>query len=97
MAKNTGIKAIVQSIVEKARHGPYATAKARDVKGSITFSLQSPVWAGKQWPEPGTSVFLDQLEQRRAGWRAKFGRLWKPSDEQEDSHSKQPTKSARSK
>lgn len=82
MDQSTGIKAVVESTVKNARHGPYATAKAEGVKGSITFSLLPEVWAGKHWPDPGTSVYLDQLEQRRAGWRAKFGRLWQPSDEQ---------------
>ena len=88
------MKAIVRSLVKKAKNGPYAIAKAKSVEGSITFALNSSVWAEKLLPEPGAAVCLNELEQRRAGWRAKSARFWQPSDEQ-DHESKQPTKSAK--
>jgi hypothetical protein len=78
-----GLKAIVNSIKtgEETTHGPYAVAKAKGIRKSITFSLRPAVWQEDKWPDPGTFVYLDKLEERRAGWRAGFGRLWQPSDE----------------
>jgi hypothetical protein len=90
-----GVKARVESIVN-SRNGPYATAKSRWFKGSITFSLSPPVWNEEKHPVPGTFVYLD-VETRHAGWRATFGRPWRQSDQQgqEPKQTKQPTKSAR--
>lgn len=76
------IKAIVQSVIEKGKHGPYAVAINDELDGSITFSLESTVWKESDWPESGNVVRLSAINQKRAGWRAKEGRFWSPSDEQ---------------
>lgn len=76
------IKAVVQKIVPKGRHGPFSVATSDQVERSVTFSLEPTVWEEKEWPEEGMMVFLGKLRKKRAGWRAKQGRFWKPSDEQ---------------
>jgi hypothetical protein len=76
------IKAVVQKVLPNGKHGPFAVASSDGLKGSITFSLESNVWQEDEWPEEGMFVFLGKLRQKRAGWRAKQGRFWKPSDEQ---------------
>jgi len=72
--------AIVQGIEPVGHRGPYAIAKSEEL-GSITFSLNEPVWREKDWPENGTWVALEQLIKKRAGWRAQQGRFMKPSDQ----------------
>lgn len=46
------------------------------------------MWEEDEWPEEGMMVFLGNLRQKRAGWRAKQGRFWKPSDEQTEKSEK---------
>lgn len=74
-------KAIIDQIVLHGRHGPYAVAKS-PVIGFITFSLDKEVWREDEWPEPGTYVVLSRVTKKRAGWRARSGRFFLPSDEQ---------------
>lgn len=78
------VKATVQNTIKDGDHGPFAVATADDgsIPGSITFSLEPTVWQELEWPEQGMSVFLEKLREKRAGWRAKLARFWKPSDEQ---------------
>lgn len=76
------IKAVVQKVIREGKHGPFAFATSDQLKGSVTFSLEPTVLREKEWPEEGVMVFLGELRQKRAGWRAKQGRFWKPSDEQ---------------
>lgn len=76
------LKAVVRAIVPKGKHGPFAIATSEKLDGSVTFSLEPTVWKEVEWPEEGMQVFLAKLRQKRAGWRAKLGRFWKPSDEQ---------------
>jgi len=76
------VKAIVQKVIKEGNHGPFAVATSDQLDGSVTFSLEPTVWQGSDWPEEGMIVFLDDLRKKRAGWRAKKGRFWKPSDEQ---------------
>lgn len=76
------IKAIVQRVVPEGRHGPFAVATSDQLEGSVTFSLEPTVWKESERPEEGTVVYLSKIQQKRAGWRAKEGRFWKPSDEQ---------------
>jgi hypothetical protein len=76
------IKAVVQKVIREGKHGPFAVATSDQLEGSVTFSLEPTVWKEKEWPEEGMMVFLGELRQKRAGWRAKTGRFWKPSDEQ---------------
>lgn len=76
------IKAIIQKIVTAGKHGPYAVATNDDLEGSITISLEPNIWKEKDWPERGNIVRLSSITQKRAGWRAKEGRFWNPSDEQ---------------
>jgi len=76
------VKAVVQKVLPNGKHGPFAVASSDGLRGSITFSLESNVWQEDEWPEEGMFVFLGKLRQKRAGWRAKQGRFWKPSDEQ---------------
>lgn len=76
------IKAVVQKVIREGKHGPFAVATSDQLEGSVTFSLEPTVWKEREWPEEGVMVFLGELRQKRAGWRAKTGRFWKPSDEQ---------------
>ncbi len=76
------IKAIVQKIVLKGKHGPFFVATSDNVTGSVTCSLEPTIWSEDEWPEEGEAVHLSRLRQKRAGWRAKVGRFWKLSDEQ---------------
>lgn len=81
MASKRIYKAIVEKVIAKGHHGPYAVANSDQLAGSITFSLNKPVWQEEDWPEPGTYVALSALREKRAGWRAQQGRFWEPSDE----------------
>lgn len=77
------VRAIVQKVNDKGPHGPYAVAMSSDsLIGSVTFSLEPTVWREDDWPEAGSVVLLSKLRQKRAGWRAKAGRFYTPSDEQ---------------
>jgi len=76
------IKAVVQKVIQEGKHGPFAVATSNQIEGSVTFSLEPTVWKEKEWPERGMVVRLGELRQKRAGWRAKTGRFWTPSDEQ---------------
>ena len=76
------VKAIVQEVIRDGNHGPFAVAKSGQLEGSVTFSLEPTVWQEQEWPERGMSVYLEELRQKRAGWRAKKGRFWRLSDEQ---------------
>lgn len=76
------INAIVQKLIMDGEHGPYAVATNESLNGSVTFSLEPTVWKEKDYPEPGSVVYLTKIMKKRAGWRAKEGRYWTPSDEQ---------------
>jgi hypothetical protein len=73
--------ATVIKVVKVGTHGPYAIAISNEL-GSITFSLEKPVWRESSWPDGGTSVMLSQIRRKRAGWRAMSGRSFGPSDSQ---------------
>lgn len=76
-------EARVKEVVVKGLGGPYAIAtpiNRSDIDGSIIFSLDSSVWEERKWPEVGSVVVLGKLRREDAGWRAKEGRFWKPSD-----------------
>lgn len=80
---NEPIKAIVQRVVPKGPHGPFAVATSESFQGgSITFSLEPTVWQDRDWPKEGSVVCLWNLREKRLGWRAKKGRSWRLSDEQ---------------
>jgi hypothetical protein len=81
MTQRMGYKAIVEKIIYDGKHGPYAVARAEKI-GTVTFSLDRNVWFEKDFPEPGTYVFLAELRKKRAGWRAYYGRFIEPSDEE---------------
>ena len=74
-------RAIVQKVVLRGRHGPYAVATSEELEGSVTVSLESPVWEDSVMPERGMYLILSQIRKKRAGWRAFSGRLVEPSDE----------------
>lgn len=76
------IKVVVQKVVPGGKHGAFAVATSEGLNGSVTFSLEPTVWKEEEWPEEGMYVLLGKLRQKRAGWRAKTGRFFKPSDEQ---------------
>jgi len=96
IAVETGLKGMVDRVISaKSKHGPHVIAKvprSKEIKGTITFSLNKSVWKEKRWPEPGTWVFLADIEERRAGWRALFARFWKPTDRQQLSTHTESTK-----
>ena len=80
MTQNESYRAIVEKVITEGRHGPYAVARSDQI-GSITFSLDRKVWQEEEWPDTGTCVILMRVRQKRAGWRAEFGRYVIPSDE----------------
>lgn len=80
-----GTIATVGSITPDGRSGPYATAVAKGVEGTITFSLDPPVWDGAVAPPPGAAVFLSDIYMHRVGnvekgWRSLSARLATPAD-----------------
>ena len=72
--------ATVQKIFPKGKHGPYAKARVKTL-GTVTFSLDSPVWREAKWPEEGTYVLVADLLKKTAGWRADMCRFMRPEDE----------------
>ena len=80
MAQNA-VRATVQYVDLNGRHGPYATATTKKVKGTITFSLDDDVWHENTVPQNGMIVVLSDLHKRSRGWRAMSARLLTPSDE----------------
>lgn len=79
MADEKSYRAIVEKVIPRGRHGPYAVARSVELE-SVTFSLDPEVWQEEDQPEPGMYVMLSQVRKKRAGWRAKRGRFVKPSD-----------------
>lgn len=78
-AKAFGYHYVVEKVVLKGQHGPYAVA--RDPRlGSVTFSLTSDVWQENRHPERGSEVILEDFQKKRAGWRAMFARFLRPAD-----------------
>tara|TARA_B100000508_G_scaffold136238_1_gene129004 strand:+ start:145 stop:387 length:243 start_codon:yes stop_codon:yes gene_type:complete len=66
----TGVfRVVVEKVIPKGRHGPYAVGR-HDQVGSITFSLTGEVWAEDNNPEPGEIVYLSELREMQKGWRA---------------------------
>lgn len=72
---------IVDRIVSKGPHGPYAMAKVESLALRVTFSLKKEVWQERIWPERGTVVVLSEVIRKRAGWRAQHVRFFRPDDE----------------
>jgi len=77
----SAVKATVQKVFLNATGGPYVTAKAKGIRGSITFSLLEDVWQEHTVPQQGMIVVLSELHKRSAGWRAMSARLLTPADE----------------
>ena len=84
---NKSYTAVVQKTIVDGKHGPYAVVELEKI-GSVTFSLQAPVWNDDRWPEEGDVVVLTRVRKKRAGWRAESGRFYEPSDEQQSSQPK---------
>lgn len=82
------IKSVVQKVVSRGKHGPFAVATSETVEGSITFSLDKSVWHESDLPKEGVMVMLSDLRKKRAGWRAMSGRFYQPSDEQTERRKK---------
>ena len=80
---------VVQKIVERGRHGPYAVADDERL-GSVTFALTPDVWKDKRLPELGSEVVLEDFQKKhirnkpdgkkRDGWRAMYARFVRPED-----------------
>lgn len=85
-------KAVVQKVVKDGKHGPFAVATIEDFDGSVTFSLEPTVWQEDETPEAGEIVLLLRIRKKRAGWRAKQGRYYTPSDEQTANRKEQAMK-----
>lgn len=83
------VVAVVQKVVSDGKHGAFAVATADAFEGSITFSLEPTVWQEQGYPEAGEMVYLTNLRKKRAGWRAKKGRYYNPSDEQTENRKEQ--------
>jgi hypothetical protein len=74
----------IQAVVEKVilgLHGPFVVARSDRVAGSVTFSLDHPVWQEDDRPEVGMVVILSDIRQKTAGWRAMQARYLRPTDE----------------
>ena len=80
MPGNNGeVRAVVQGVEQNGKHGPYAWAEAGGIEGNITFSLlPENGWQENVWPEPGNVVLLDDIRERRLGWRAHQAKLSRP-------------------
>ncbi len=89
MSTEMPIKAVVQKVIPEGEHGPFVVATSDQLTGSVTFSLEPSIWKEADWPEEGMYVILEKLRQKRAGWRAKAGRFFKPSDEQTETRKEQ--------
>ena len=78
-------KAKVTSVIPTGKHGPYAVAvlETQGLFGSITFSLGQDVWKEGKEPSPGDFVALEDIRERRGGWRSGKARFWRPSDDQQ--------------
>ena len=75
-------KGTVQDVVVGGRHGKYVVTTVDGIEGSVTFSLDSKVWAEGREPERGEQVCLSELtEKKGAGWRAGNARFWGILDE----------------
>lgn len=79
MPTDETVEAVVEKIIPEGKHGAYAVARSQTL-GPITFSLDSNVWGEESWPELGTIVVLTNITKRPAGWRARMGRTFVPSD-----------------
>ncbi len=75
------IQAVVQA-VHTGHRGRFAAATATGVYGSVTFSLEHPVWTEGVDPEPGEIVILDDLRRKQSGWRAHSARYMRLEDEE---------------
>ena len=73
------LRFVVEKIVCKGNHGPYAVAED-ELLGSITFSLLPDVWQEKRFPERGSEVVLEDFQKKVAGWRAMSARFLRPQD-----------------
>ena len=82
MSSEEEYRGVVEKVISRGRHGPYAVACVSGV-GLVTFALTDEVWGEKRWPDPGTLVVLSDIRKKRAGWRAESGRFVRPSDEQQ--------------
>jgi len=82
LTRIVAIKAVVEKVIGNGKHGPFVVATSDAIRGSVTFSLEPTVWQEDEWPEEGAVVYLTNLREKRAGWRAKQGRHWLLSDEQ---------------
>lgn len=81
MKSEKAYQAIVDKVVTNGRHGAYVVARCQELSCYVTFSLDPKVWQEDEWPESGTYVVLYCLRKKRAGWRARYVRFVKPSDE----------------
>ena len=88
MVNDKAYHAIVDKVVNEGEHGPYAVARCEEL-GVVTFSLDSKVWQEEEHPESGTCVVLSRVFKKRAGWRARTGRLFQPSDQQPETRREQ--------
>lgn len=75
------ITAIVGSVITDGPHGPFAFASSKEIDGSVTFSLSGNAWEEDELPTPGDRVVLENIKNRRAGWRAGKARFFGPQDQ----------------
>ncbi len=80
MPSNESYEAMVEKVIPEGPHGPYGVARSEKLDGSITFSLNKPVWQEIYPPDSGTIVILSQIRKKRAGWRANYARFVTPDD-----------------
>lgn len=83
MSDSDQLVALVQKTISSkvVGKGSYAVTTSEGVDGSVTFSLNKPIWAESEWPEPGTYVILTGVFKTRSGWRARKARLYGLRDE----------------
>ena len=81
MSSEQEYQGIVEKVIPRGKHGPYAVACVSGV-GLVTFALGDKVWCENRWPDQGTVVVLGDIRKKVAGWRAESGRFVRPSDEQ---------------
>jgi len=82
MSSEESMPVVVEKVIAKGRHGPYAVAY-HEILGSITVALEPEIWKEEEWPETGMFIVVSKLRRKRAGWRALAARYMQPCDEKQ--------------
>ena len=74
------VRARVGKTDPAGKHGPYAIAVSDQMEGTISFSLDPPVWNESIMPTEKMEVILSDIIKAAGGWRAMSARFVRPTD-----------------